>query len=161
MPVKRICCSRSSSATMQGQGQPRLHRPCLNLRPPPFIPEEKPLRSMTAIEAAIVWRREPGNSCMLVVKMKMARHSGHGSPGWLVTRDPLASASCVSGYRCVLPCLQFPFLKNSWMVPTFLLCSTLSLLSASSSSNVHLLLLAFFTCDSLMFHSGHLLGFPS
>ena len=78
MPVKRICCSRSYSATMQHQGQPRLHKTLLNLPSFSFQKKEILLRSMTAIEVSIVSRKEPRNSCMLV-KIKMARHGGHGS----------------------------------------------------------------------------------
>lgn len=86
MPVRR-----SSSATVEGQ--PRLHKTLS--QPAPFShSRRKALRTVTAIKVVIVSRKEPGNSCMLVVKIKW--------PGLVatvvqdgLTRDPLASASCV------------------------------------------------------------------
>lgn len=132
------------------QGLPQLQwkdslgytRPCLN-QPPFFHSKRKALRTVTTIKVVIVSRREPGNSCMLVVKIKMARLGSHGSPGWTNKRPSCFSLLCVRIHVCVtMP--AFPsFQKQLDCANIFWLCSTLPLLSASSS-NVHILVLAFF-----------------
>lgn len=93
MPVRR-----SSSATVEGQ--PRLHKTLS--QPAPFShSRRKALRTVTAIKVVIVSRREPGNSCMLAVKIKMARLGSHGSPGWTNKRPSCFSFLCVGIHVCV------------------------------------------------------------
>lgn len=135
----KIYCSRSSSATVEGQ--PRLHK-TLSQPAPFFHSRRKALRTVTAIKVVIVSRREPGNSCMLVVKIKMARRGSRGSPGWTNETLLLQPPVCKDTRMCYHACISL-FSKTVGLCQHFLICSTLPLLSASSS-NVHILVLAFF-----------------
>lgn len=92
------------------QGQPRLQETLSQSTPLPFLFQKKSLRIIAVIKVAIVSGGRARKQLFVCLKIEyiMARHGGHGShgsSGWLLTRDLLASVSCVWGYRSVLPCL--------------------------------------------------------
>lgn len=160
MPLRRICW-RSSSATWRGQGQPMLHK-ALSQLTPFLIPEKVSMDNYCCWGGHCLKERAGKQLCVCLKREHfIVKHGGHGSPGWLLTWDPLASASCVWGYRCVLPCLAvIPHFQKQFIVPTFFCYAVLSPFYPPVRPIVYIYYYWVFTFDSLMTCSGHWKEFP-